>query len=200
MTLSTFQLPDDPPAYESGWYYNQDTGEYYYYDAAADQWYVYAAGYLYPLTTQWANASTVNPDAPVAVEIGDTVRINVSFSYQGPRKTFTLYGAIGVGRWSSGSGSDYGDFIEGSPPGRKSLTVGPDDTPRTYTEYVDVVVPSSANGHSLAGKLAAIYVKIIDGVGLELYKTLSVYLRGALAVAGVEARFSNLEIVDWGVA
>jgi len=202
MALRTFQVAlgdlSNPPAYETGWYYNPDTGERYYYDASMGQWYISVAGYLYPMATQWVNASTINPSAPIGVTIGDTVRITVSFKYQGPSNSFTLYGAVGVGTYNSGTGSDSGPFKEGSPPGRRSFTVGPDTTPTTYSDkYVDVVVPSSADLTSLAGRQAAIYVKIIDGIGLELYKTLSVYLRGALAVAGVEVKFSDLAIIDW---
>ena len=54
----------------SGWYVDQLTGQYYYYDASKNQWYVYAAGILTPLEVP-------KLPAPKVVDIagGDTLRV-----------------------------------------------------------------------------------------------------------------------------
>ena len=189
--------------FTSGYYTDPITGQLYYYDATLDQWYYYAAGLYYPLATAWESASTVNPAAPISVLIGDTVQIAVSFKYQGPEKTIRLRGALGFGTTNTGTGSDSGQFQEGVDAYTLGFTVGPSElTAKSYTKTVDVVVPDrvwmpTGNWVGTAGRQLALYAKLVDGVSLELYKTLSVYLRGALAVAPVEPVFSEFSITNF---
>ncbi|GAI73362.1 unnamed protein product, partial [marine sediment metagenome] len=37
----------------TGYYTDPNTGQLYYYDAPLEQWYYYAAGYIYPLGISW---------------------------------------------------------------------------------------------------------------------------------------------------
>jgi len=48
LDLQLGNIVGDPP-YETGWYRDPVTGQYTYYDAVTGKWYVYSAGYLYPL-------------------------------------------------------------------------------------------------------------------------------------------------------
>lgn len=70
----------DAPQYQAGWYRDQTTGEYYYYDG--QRWFVYAQGILTPLV--------ITPlPAPKTIEVGpnDKVKIIISYKYCGPAQT-----------------------------------------------------------------------------------------------------------------
>ncbi len=189
--------------FTTGSYIDPITGQQYYYDAADDQWYYYSAGLYYALTTAWVNASTVNPAAPISVSIGDTIAINISFSYLGPEKTIRLRGALGFGTTNTGTGNDDGQFQEGVDAHTPFFTIGPTLLTIPYTKTVELVVPDKVWMPALvyyvgtAGRQLALYAKLVNGVSLELYKTFSPYLRGALLVAPTEAVFSNLVILDY---
>ena len=187
--------------FATGHYTDPLTGQVYYYNANLDQWYYYAAGLYYPLATAWESASTVNPAAPISVLVGDTVRIEVSFKYQGPTKTIRLRGALGFGTTGTGTGSDSGQFQEGADAHSSPFTVVSELTPKSYTKTVDVVVPDKVwmpTGYyaGTAGRQLALYAKLVNDVTLELNKTLSAYLRGALTVIG-EPVFSEFGVVDY---
>jgi hypothetical protein len=79
LELSLGSIIGDPPDYSTGWYKDSVTGQYYYYDAVSMKWYVYAAGYIYPLTV-------VEQSAPYAISImaGNNVKISISYKYTGP--------------------------------------------------------------------------------------------------------------------
>lgn len=188
--------------FATGHYTDPLTGQVYYYNASLDQWYYYAAGLYYPLATTWESASTVNPAAPIDVLIGDTVRIEVSFKYQGAEKTIRLRGALGFGTTNTGTGNDSGQFQEGVDAHSSPFTVVSELTPKSYTKTVDVVVPDKVwmpVGYYVgtAGRQLALYAKLVNGVSLELGKTLSPYLRGALSIAPVEPVFSEFTVVNY---
>jgi hypothetical protein len=151
----------------------------------------YPYGFFIPLETEWRDW----PGAAVSVNVGDTVRITAVVNYMGPAKTFNLYGAIGTGSYNMGTGNDTGPFIEGSPAGTNYFSTTEHLTGwGTFRPTVDVVVPNSCDGFGLSGKLAAVYVKITDGLPVTLGETLSPYYRGALQVATKEGEFTGLAI------
>jgi len=154
----------------------------------------YPYGFFVPLATRWENAPKT-----IDVAVGDRVRITASVKYRGPAKSFTLYGAIGAGRFNTGTGSDTGDFDEGKA-NTASFSVIESDSFRSYYPTVTVEVPANTGAPlwiSLYGKKAGIYVKIINGISLELDKTLSPYYRGALNVAAKVGEFGELKITDY---
>lgn len=205
----------DPPAvgipmatpgqvFATGYYTDPITGQLYYYNANLDQWYYYAAGFYYALETTWINAITVNPAAPIAVAIGDIISITVTFKYQGPAKTIRLYGALGFGTTNTGLGTDTGQFQEGASTYSPSFAVTLSAVPLPYSKAVDVVVPDKVwmpAGYYVgtAGRQVALYAKLVNSISLELYKTLSPYLRGALQVAPAigEPVFSELTVTNY---
>jgi len=151
-------------------------------------------GVYVPLATRWEAAPKT-----ISVRVGDTVRITASVKYRGPAKTYILYGAIGAGRFNTGTGSDTGDFDEGAASTR-TFEVTESDTYKSYNPTVEVKVPANTGAPlwiSLDGKKAAVYVKITDGIGLELDKTLSPYYRGALDIAPKAGEFGELKITDY---
>lgn len=167
------------PELTTGWYRDVITGQYYYYDAPTRRWFIYSAGALYPLATRWTTA-------PKSVEMtpGDTLRIEVSFSYRGPAFGGRLYGAIG----QRGAFDSFDEILKNS----KSLSLPESGTFRSYSNYLDIAVTSAIS----AGQYA-IYAKITDGVSLVLGQTLSDYLENAVRVVGVEAEFSDFSIADY---
>lgn len=92
--INAMVMADSPnPVVATGWYVDPDTGQYYYYDAPTSQWYVYSAGLLYPLgLPSWQNS----PSPKVELTYGDTLKINLSFTYVGPEQkgVFSIYAAI----------------------------------------------------------------------------------------------------------
>ena len=92
MTINTLTLDlESLGQYDTGWYTDPATGEKYYYDAAAKQWYIQSAGYLYPLTIAKQTAPKTVSIAP-----GDTLRVSFSYKYTGPAISVTEYASIGV--------------------------------------------------------------------------------------------------------
>jgi len=165
----------DPPAYTTGWYRDPNTGQYYYYDASAKQWYIYAAGYLYPLTIAWESAPKVEP-----IAAGDTLRIEYSYKYSGPAITVTEYAAIGykvVG------------ILDEIVAKSKSRSLPESTTPKEYTGYLDLVMPTPAET-----KWNDIYAKVTGGG-----KELGLGYENALNVVAVEAEFTEFSIVDYSV-
>lgn len=156
-----------------------------------------------PLTTEWINASSVVPSAPILVEVADIIRIHVAFMHVGPSGQFHLYGAVGFGTTNTGTGSDSGQFQEGSPAGHSYFALDNDETPKEYSKLVDVVVPKrvwmpEAYYVGLDGRQAALYVKFPD-LSLVLGQTLSSYLRGALNVSAQSGSFvySDVAVLDY---
>lgn len=104
LSLGPVMAMAEPPKYQTGWYRDPVTGQQYYYDALKNQWYVYAAGYLYAL-------GYMEP-APkkVTVAPGDKLQVILSFKYTGPAITGILtrycvgvFGAFGFNERLSGT-------------------------------------------------------------------------------------------------
>jgi hypothetical protein len=165
----------DPPAYTTGWYRDPNTGQYYYYDGATKTWYIYAAGYLYPLTIAWETAPKVEP-----IAAGDTLRIEYSYKYSGPAVSVTEYAAIGV----------YGTFgFNDQAHNSKSYSWPKTTTPTERSSYIDIMIPSN-----VAEDWNDIYAKVTGGG-----KELGLGYENALNVVAVEAEFTEFSIVDYSV-
>lgn len=177
MALRTLQLDlgtlADPPAYTTGWYRDPNTGQYYYYDASARQWYIYAAGYLYPLTVPKEPAPKV-----VDIAAGDTLRIEYSYKYSGPAMTVTEYASLGYTILGI-----YDEIVAKS----KSRSLSESSTPREYSGYIDLVMPTPAET-----KWNDIEAKVMGGG-----KELGVNYQDALNVVTPEAEFTEFSIVDY---
>lgn len=164
-----------------------ETALFYYppgwYDGA-----YYPQGLYLPMAYRWEPAfKTIN------VNVGDTVRMTASFKYRGPAKTYTLYGAIGI----KNPTPLLTDFWEGRA-GTKTFDVPDTTTWVSRTATVDVVVPSSANLVNLYGRKAAIYIKVINGLGSpDVDKTMSPYYEDALNVQAREGEFGEMKISDY---
>jgi len=178
MTLRMLQLnlgTLDPPEYQTGWYRDPFTGQYYYYDAQAKQWYIYAAGILTPLTIASETAPKVVSIAP-----GDTLRIEYSYKYSGPAITVTEYASIGV----------YGDITriyDEKVHKSRSRSLPESTTPQTYTGTLDIILPVTAQTD-----WDDIEVKVYDGG-----KELGLRYIGALNIVAAVPEFSEFTIVDY---
>lgn len=137
----------------SGYYTEQTSKQVYYYDAINDQWYYYAAGYLYPLSISWKPS----PTTKINLIAGNILRFLMSFYYVGPLPvTKSFYAAIGTNS-KSGSFAEWSGFNA-----TKSWTIPASNTPVLHDDYyVDLIIPS---GHQ--GEDGAAYCKILNGVTL----------------------------------
>lgn len=167
------------PRLNTGWYKDVITGQYYYYDAPSRIWYIYSAGALTPLATRWS----VGPKT-VEVASGDTLRIEVSFSYRGPAFSGRLYGSVG----QRGALDSFDEILYSS----RSMSLPESSSIRSYSNYVDVSITTA-----ISAGIYAVYAKITDGISLVLGQTLSDYLDRAVRVVGVEAEFSDFTIADY---
>lgn len=163
----------DPPQYATGWYRDPNTGDYYYYNAEAKQWYIYSAGYLVPL-------SVPKESAPKVVDIspGDTLRIEYSYKYAGPAVTVTEYASIGA---------TVAGIYDEKATKSKTRSLPQSTTPQTYSGYLDVVLPVNAGA-----SWNDIECKVFNG-GQEL----GLNYQNALNIVGIEAVFSEFAIVDY---
>ena len=176
MTIKTLQLnlgTLDPPAYATGWYRDPSTGQYYYYAAEAKQWYTYSAGYLYPLAVPKEPAPKV-----VNIAAGDTLRIEYSYKYSGPAITVTEYASIGYTTLGV-----YDEIVHKS----KSRSLPESTTPKEYTGYIDLVMPTPAQT-----KWNDIECKVKNGG-----KELGLNYQDALNVVSVTPEFTEFSIVEY---
>ena len=141
----------------SGYYTDPTTGCRYYYDSYRDQWYVVAAGYLYPLAISWQPS----PSTKLELTEKETLRFGLRFYYLGPAVTRTFYAALGKNKTS-------GTFEEWSGCAvSKDITFPLCSTKTLFTDkYLDLVLPEwswfEIWGH--AGEDFAAYVKILNGI------------------------------------
>ena len=176
MTIRTLQLSlGSLGVSQSGWYWDPITGEYYYYDAAARQWYIYAAGYLYPL----AIASEPAPQI-VSIAPGDTLRFEYSYKYNGPAINVTEYASVGI----------YGEvthIYDEKVNKSKNRSLPESATPTTYAGSIDIVLPTNAQTN-----WDSIECKVYSGS-----KELGVRYIGALNIVAVVPEFTEFAIVDY---
>lgn len=169
----------------------------YYYDAATDTyWYIYidpatglthsyyysiaAAAYVYAFSTRWVTAPKT-----IELTVGDKLKIYADFYYIGPIFSGKLYGAIG----SKGIGDIFNEVIHNSI----SLSLPKCDSSTHFQDkYVEIPITTA-----LAAGTYAIYIKITNGVSLELDKTISSYYEDAVSIVGVEPTFTEFEIKDY---
>lgn len=187
-------LPDPPqvgvPVVEpgvvlaSGYYTEQTTGQIYYYDAESDQWYYYAAGYLYPLAISWKPS----PSPKIDLVTGDTLRFNLTFKYTGPAVTRKFYAAIGTSE-TSGSFDEWG----GSWATTKNIAIPAKATPTLITgQYIDIIIPSGQGG-----KTGGAYCKIMNGFTLTEGVNCTPYYYNVCYIVPPEGEFSEFGITKF---
>ena len=117
----------------------------------------------------------------IEVRNGDTVRITVGYSYRGPAKTLTLYGAIGVQAvW-------FDEKVHGS----RQISLPESTNWITRSDYTDIVIDTSKIA---AGTGYEIYAKMMDGSS-DLVLSPVVY--DVITVLSAAAEFQNFQISSW---
>jgi len=173
---------------EPGWYYDEYLDRPIYWDG--EQWYYYIAGAYYPLATRWEVAPYV-----VSLTQGETLRITVSFYYQGPAFSGFLYGAIGEkGVWNPVTGTyAFNEAIHGTT----SLVLSSFATPTLVSNRnIDIPITTAL----AAGKDYSIYAKVQNGITPTVDTTMSPYYENAIHITGIEIDFTNFEITSYGKA
>jgi len=168
---------------DAGWYQDTLTGEYYYYDTTIAQWYIYSAGYLYPLA--WVPPSLVwepSPTPKIDVNVGDVLRLSLSYRYRGPAgKGFTLYAAV-CNNNKTGEPAEWSGYTSSKgiwPPGSTTW--------KDITDTLDIGMKTGLMSHS--GEDGAVYFKI------EHYRSPAYY--DAIHVVPAAGEFSELKIVSF---
>jgi len=166
------------PQYSPGWYVDA-AGNRYYYDGT--QWYVYAAGYLYPVT---ALAAYMNA-APKQVTLapGERLKISISYQYSGPaitgaveRFVIGVYGALG-----------FTEKVVGTNTKNLPLCT----TATLFTSYYTLTLPATGVGSDWDD----IYAKISGG-SPSVPETMFGY-ENALVIAGLTPTITNFTITDF---
>ena len=120
----------------------------------------------------------------IEVKNGDTVRITVGYSYRGPAKTVTLYGAIGVmAVW-------FDEKVKNS----KQLSLPNSTSWVTRSDYVDVVIDTTKIA---PGSGYDIYTKMVEG---STDIVISPTIHDAITVLAETAEFQNFQITSWAKA
>ena len=177
MALKTLQVTLgvlSPQQYQTGWYRDPVTGQYYYYDGAANRWYIYAAGILQPLAVPKQPAPKV-----VSIAAGDTLRIEYSYKYAGPAVTVTERASIGYTTLGV-----YDEVVYKT----RNRSLSQSSTPKAYSDYFDLVMPTPAQT-----KWNDIEAKVSRTATDEL----GVNYQDALNVVAVGPQFSEFSIVDY---
>lgn len=169
----------------SGWYYDAATGKRYYYNALQNQWYIYAAGYLYPLGYMKA--------APKQVTLapGDKLKITLSFQYTGvavtgvsARYVIGVFGALGF------TEKLYATTTFNIP---ENLSA----TPVTVTSSATLTLPAAGVGADWTD----IYVKMWGGTpdigGSEEIPAYIFGYENALVLVGLEPLITEFKILDF---
>ena len=168
----------------SGWYRDPVTGQQYYYDAVQNQWYVYAAGYLYAL-------GYMNP-APKQVTLapGDKLKITLSFKYTGPAVT-GVSSRYCIGAYGA-TGFDEKIYLTPTFNIPANLTA----TPVTVTNEATFTLPASPGAD-----WDDIYVKIWGGTpsigGSELSPNYIFGYENALIIVGITPVITEFKILDF---
>lgn len=168
----------------SGYYTEQTTGQVYYYDAANDRWYYYAAGFLYPLAITWKPS----PSAKVEMVGGvDKLRFNLTLKYSGPAVTRSFYAAVGDNKTSGGFAEWDGWQIT------KSIDIPAYSAPTLVTgKYIDVPIKTGRGGYD-----GAAYVKILDGFTLTEGVNTTPYYYDVFHITPPEGIFTEFGITTF---
>lgn len=138
MTIGALTVSLGTVGLQTGWYMDPATGEHYYYNAEENKWYVYAAGYIYPLEIQRESGPKTIP-----VAIGDKVQIDISYKYMGPATTgVEEYISIGYERlaiWPY----DYVPKLEA----KRSRNLDKSAEPKLYTWSATLTIPSDVGSN-----------------------------------------------------
>lgn len=178
----------------SGYYTEQTTGLQYYYDAPNDQWYLYAAGLLYPLAITWKPSPTPKID----LLPGDTLAIKLHFVYMGPAVTRTFYAALGTNK-TSGSFSEWTEilgvekwWVETPVDIAKKLA------PAAVIQFIYLKIPVSTTIFGAHyGQDAACYCKIYNGFTLTEGQNCTPYYYDVCHVVALEGEFTEFGIIDF---
>lgn len=174
----------------TGYYVDQVTGLYYYYNADYDRWYgVTVAGLLYALE---ANPWVASPSAKIDLVAGDKLRFNLSFKYMGPALTARpFYAAVGDDKNPGETGS-FAEWTDWNVT--KSLSIPEKTTPTLITGlYIDLVVPSGSAWWDHEGEDGAAYCKIMDGAP-KVGKTMTPYYCHVCHSVPAVGEFTNMVI------
>lgn len=179
MTLKTLQLSlgvVNPTQYQTGWYRDPTTGQYYYYDGAIGKWYIYTAGQLYALGITEQQAPKVVMVAP-----GDSLEITISYKYAGPASTGAEeYFSIGS------------KVLQYSPKIVRTHTrnLPVCATPTSFTWSETLVIPTGVgNGWT--------YIECKVWHGTPDVPETGIRLKDALAIAGIEPDITDFIIEDY---
>jgi hypothetical protein len=187
MTLKTLTLDLGTVSalqYSTGWYYDPNTGQRYYYNAAQNQWYVSLGGYLYAL-------GYMNP-APkqVTVAPGDKLKIVLSFKYMGPAITGIL------SRWCIGVYGVWGFTEKVAITPTLDIPANASTTPITVTKEQVLTIPASPGTD-----WDDIYVKMWGGTpdlgGSEQSPAYIYGCENALIIAGANVVITDFKISDF---
>ena len=172
-SISALQVTE----YTTGWYQDEVTGEYYYYDATEKKWYIYAAGYLYALAIAELSAPKT-----VTLKAGDSLKISISYKYTGPAVTGAEeYFSIGI-KGITG----YSPKVTGTTT--RNLPVCGTATP--FTAEKTLVIPTN-----VAADWNHIECKVWHGTP-DVPETGLRYIN-ALTIVGVVADVTEFTIVDF---
>lgn len=188
--IDASSMVDPPEVFATGWYVDQTTGQYCYYDALTGQWYVYSAGLLFPLAVSplglpsWQNS----PSPKVDLIAGDTLRINMSFRYTGPRRDdyFVLYAAV-IPNIQTTVIQEWEGYTKD-----KYISVPESITGITRTDSLDILIPAQVAPWKHDGEDGAVYFKI--------YRALSIWLSpgylNAIHIIPAVGEFGELKITS----
>lgn len=177
LNLSLGTIDGDPPAYTTGWYRDPVTGEYYYYDATEKKWYIYAAGFIYPLAIAEESAPKT-----VTVKAGDSLKISISYKYTGPASSgVEEYFSIG-----------YKDVLGYHPKvvGTNSRNLPVCGTPTTFTAEKTLIIPTNVGENWT-------YIECKVWHGTPDVPETGLRYAGALTIVGITAEITEFSIVDY---
>lgn len=165
------------PSYETGWYRDPNTNEYYYYDATEKKWYVYSAGLLYPLAI-----AEISAPKTITIAAGDGVKITLSYKYAGPASSgVEEYFSIG---WKDAFG--YHPKVVGS--NSRNLPVC--GVPTSFTSEKTLTIPTNVGTNW-------IYLECKVWHGSPDVPETGLRYKDAFQVVGITAVVTEFTIVDF---
>ena len=176
----------------SGYYTDPNTGIKYYYNAGYDQWYVVSGLSLIPLAISWQPS----PSAKVDLLPGDTLRINLIFTYIGPAQTREFYAAIGDNKTSGSFGEWFGGFHS-----VKSIAIPLRSTLSVITgNYINITIPIDPPFGYVwpsGGYDGAVYVKMVNGITLTEGVNCTPYYYNVVRVVTQAGEITNFALASF---